>query len=119
MNGNKHFIRTGFAKVAHLTRIPIIPVYTKNIRLAYRTMQTGCSVSRYIFEATKLPFVPFYGGFPVELITHVGKPILTEEGESMLQLHQRVQTAMKTIIEENRGHQSIMKALGERFSLDW
>ena len=79
-------------------------------------MQTGNIISRSIFEATKLPFVPFYGGFPVNLVTHVGKPICIEEGESMLQLHQRVQTSIKTIIEENRGHQSVLEALKERFS---
>lgn len=109
--------RTGFAKVAHLTRIPIIPVYTENIRLAYRTMQTGSCLSRFIFEATKLPFVPFYGGFPVELITHVGEPVLIEDGESMIQLHQRVQSSLKSMIEDKKGHHSIMEALGDRFSL--
>ena len=33
--------RTGYAKVAHLTQVPVIPIYTENIRLAYSTMQTG------------------------------------------------------------------------------
>ena len=111
-----NILRMGFAKVAHFSRIPIIPVYTENIRLAYRTMQSGNSFFRSIFEATKLPLVPFYGGFPVELITHVGNPIIIEEGESMLQLHQRVQTSMRTIIEENRGHKSVLAALEDRFS---
>ena len=68
-----------------------------------------------MFEATKLPFVPFYGGFPVDLITHVGVPLLQKEGESVQELKQRVQNAMKTIIEENRGKQSVMEALSERF----
>ena len=68
-----------------------------------------------MFEATKLPFVPFYGGFPVDLITHVGVPLLQKEGESVQELKQRVQNAMKTIIEENRGKHSVMEALSERF----
>ena len=38
--------RTGYAKVAHLTQVPVIPIYTENIRLAYRTLQTGSSLSR-------------------------------------------------------------------------
>ena len=41
--------RTGFAKVAGLTQVPIIPVYTENIRLAYKTMNTGASLYRLIF----------------------------------------------------------------------
>lgn len=106
----------GFAKVAHFTRSPIIPVYTENIRLAYRTLQSGNSFFRSIFEATKLPFIPFYGGFPVELITHVGKPIVRKEGESMVELQQRVQTSMRNIIAENRGHKSVLAALDHRFS---
>lgn len=28
-----------------------------------------------IYAATKFPFVPIYGGFPVKLTTYVGKPI--------------------------------------------
>ena len=63
--------------------------------------------------------VPFYGGFPVELVTYVGDPIVLEEGETMLQLHQRVQTSIRRIIEENRGHQSVLDALTDRFSINW
>ena len=62
-----------------------------------------------------MPFVPFYGGFPVDLITHVGKPIIKKEGESVLELQLRVQSSMKTIIEENRGKDSVMEALYDRF----
>ena len=61
-----------------------------------------------------MPFVPFYGGFPVDLITHVGEPIIKKDGETVLELKHRVQTSMKTIIEENRGKQSVMEALLER-----
>ena len=38
--------RIGFAKVANLTKIPIIPVYTENIRLAYTTFSLTPSFSR-------------------------------------------------------------------------
>ena len=38
--------RTGFAKVAHLTQVPVIPVYTENIRLAYSTLHTAGQLSR-------------------------------------------------------------------------
>ena len=61
-----------------------------------------------------MPFVPFYGGFPVDLITHVGEPIIKKDGETVLELKHRDQTSMKTIIEENRGKQSVMEALLER-----
>ena len=64
-----------------------------------------------MFEVTKLPFVPFYGGFPVDLITHVGQPISKKEGETVSELKLRVQNSMKTLIEMNRENQSVMEAL--------
>ena len=93
--------RTGFAKVARLTQVPVIPIYTENIRLAYRTLQTG-----------------IYGGFPVGLTTHVGRPILPKQGESVEQLHQRVTSSMRTLIKENKGQPSVLAALSERFSVN-
>ena len=72
--------------------------------------------SRLIFEATKSPLVvPISGGFPVDLITHVGEPIRKKEGESVLELKLRVETSLKSIIEKNRGKQSVLGALSERF----
>ena len=44
--------RTGFAKVAGLTGVPVIPVYTANIRLAYRAVCLGS-----LLEVTRLPLV--------------------------------------------------------------
>ena len=59
--------------------VPIIPVFTENIRevtlsLAGR-MNTGRSLWENLYESTKLPIVPIYGLFPVKLRTHLGKPI--------------------------------------------
>ena len=47
--------RTGFAKVAGLTGVPLIPVYTANIRLAYRAVCLGS-----LLEVTRLPLVGIY-----------------------------------------------------------
>ena len=82
--------RVGFAKVGGLTQVPVIPVYTENIRLAYKTMCTGASVWRRIFEMTKLPLIPLYGGFPVQLTTHVGDPLFVTEGETALDFQKRI-----------------------------
>ena len=69
-----------------------------------------------MFEATKSPLVvPISGGFPVDLITHVGEPIMKKEGESVLELKLRVETSLKSIIEKNRGKQSVMGAISDRF----
>ena len=51
----------------------------------------------------------------MDLITHVGEPIIKKEGESVLELQVRVRDSMKTIIERNRGEDSVTEALMERF----
>ena len=51
----------------------------------------------------------------MDLITHVGEPIITKEGESVLELQVRARDSMKTIIEKNRGEDSVTGALIERF----
>jgi len=108
--------RTGFAKVAGLTQVPIIPVYTENIRLAYKTMNTGASLYRSFFELTKLPVIPVYGGFPVQLTTHVGNPIFVKEGESPLELQSRVRLEVKKMISHYQVEKDVLSALDERYS---
>ena len=109
--------RVGFTKVATLTQSPIIPVFTENIRLPYSTMATGKTMWRTVFEATKLAFVPLYGGFPVKLTTHVGTPILAREGETVMQLQERVKMAMMDMIRTNqRQDLDIKTCLGERLA---
>ena len=90
--------RIGFAKIAAFTKSPIIPIFSENIRTAYRTMETGRTFWRWIFEKTKLPLVPLYGGFPVDIVTHVGKPLIVKEGETPKQLQERVRIEMKKLI---------------------
>jgi len=109
--------RTGFAKVANLTQVPIIPIYTENIRVAYQTMKTGSSIWRTIFEKTKLPTTLMYGGFPVQLTTHIGNPIMRRDGESHLQLQSRVRSEVKNLIKANQRETTVMNALTERFPI--
>lgn len=54
---------------------PIIPLFTENIREAFRSVEFGRKFLLRVYAYTKLPLVPVYGGFPVKLVTHVGKPI--------------------------------------------
>ena len=60
--------------------VPVIPVFTENIREATLClsgrMNVGRSLWEHIYETTKMPLVPMYGLFPVKLRTHLGKPIL-------------------------------------------
>ena len=61
--------RIGFAKVALEAKAPIIPIFTKNCREAFRTISFGRNLLLKLYEMIRLPCVPMYGGFPVKLIT--------------------------------------------------
>merc|ERR1712215_65145 len=107
--------RTGFAKVTLLTGVPIIPIFTENIREAYSTMRTGRLVWKYMFDKTKLPMLPISGGFPVKLTTHVGEPIRAHKDETATQLKVRVQAAIENMIATHqRPQQKIIDAVLER-----
>jgi len=109
--------RKGFAKVALLTGAPIIPIFTENIREAYCTMSTGRKIWRYLFEQTKLPLIPIYGGFPVNLTTHIGAPIRANRDETADQLKERVQAAMEEMIATyQRQNPSIKEAIVDRMA---
>ena len=109
--------RTGFAKVALLTGAPIIPIFTENIREAYCTMSTGRKIWKYIFDKTRLPMIPIYGGFPVKLTTHIGTPIRARRDETADQLKERVQAAMEDMISTyQRPVPSITEAVMDRMA---
>ena len=42
---------------------------------AYKTIRVLGWVGLHVFEWTRIPVIPVYGGFPVKLITHIGKQI--------------------------------------------
>jgi len=109
--------RTGFAKVALLTGAPIIPIFTENIREAYCTMSTGRKIWRYLYNQTKLPIIPIYGGFPVKLTTHIGTPIRVHRDETAHHLKERVQGAIEEMISTyQRSENSINEAVMDRMA---
>lgn len=106
----------GFAKAACLGKAPIIPVFTQNVREAYRTSPFFRGFFRKIFERTKLPLLPIYGGFPVKLRTIVGEPIPYDEKATPEEVAEKTSQAIKELI---RKHQrlpgSIVSAMLDRF----
>lgn len=106
--------RMGFAKVALDAKVCIVPVFTKNLREAFRTVTWGRKIWLKIYAKTRLPLVPIYGGFPVKLVTYVGKPI-PYENLTPEELQIKVADSLKDLI---RKHQkvpgNITRALMER-----
>ncbi|KAL3079776.1 hypothetical protein niasHS_014058 [Heterodera schachtii] len=77
--------RLGFAKVViGAGGVPVIPMFTENCREAFRTPRWGRRLTRPIYEHTRLPVCPIYGGFPVKMVTHLGKPLNFEIGDAVM-----------------------------------
>ncbi|CAG9793019.1 unnamed protein product [Diatraea saccharalis] len=108
--------RIGFAKVAQEAKVPIVPMFTQNVREAFRTVGWLRGVCLRIYAATRVPLAPVYGGFPVKLITHIGAPIPHDPALTPQQLQKKVAGAIENLIEEHqRLPGSILLALMERF----
>lgn len=107
--------RLGFAKVALDAKVCIIPFFTRNIREAFRTISWGRRIWLRIYAATRFPFMPIYGGFPVKLTTYVGKPIPYDSSLTPEELQEKVADSLSTLIKEHqRIPGSISLALLER-----
>lgn len=107
--------RKGFAQVAIDGKAPIIPVFTQNIREAFRPIAIGKSFFRKIYEKTRFPLVPIYGGLPVKLRTIIGKPIPYEKNLTAEELAYKTKCAIRELIHHHQNLPgSIIKALFER-----
>lgn len=107
--------RIGFAKVALEAKVPIVPMFTQNVREAFRTVGWLRGVWLRVYSATRVPLAPVYGGFPVKLTTHLGPPIPYDPTLTPDQLQLKVAKAIEDLIEEHqRVPGSILVALSER-----
>ncbi|XP_035225585.1 transmembrane protein 68-like [Stegodyphus dumicola] len=105
--------RKGFAKVAMEAKVPIIPVFTENIREAFFTLRFGKKWLRGIYEKTRIPLVPIYGGFPVKLKTFVGQPVPYDPEITPEEMVERVAERMKCMIKK---HQQLPGSLSRSVS---
>ena len=72
-----------------MSNVPLLPVFTENIRESFRVLPFGGDIFHWIFTKTRLPLRPVFGGFPVKLRTHIGEPIYPEENMTPEMLRQR------------------------------
>ncbi|KAL4708637.1 hypothetical protein ACJJTC_008163 [Scirpophaga incertulas] len=107
--------RIGFAKVAQEAKVPIVPMFTQNVREAFRTVGWLRGACLRVYAATRVPLAPVYGGFPVKLVTHLGAPIPHDPNLTPHQLQQKVADAIENLVEQHqRVPGSILLALIER-----
>ncbi|KAL3287441.1 hypothetical protein HHI36_001912 [Cryptolaemus montrouzieri] len=107
--------RFGFAKVAIEAKVPIIPMYTENLREAFRTVNIGRRLFLRLYARFKLPFAPVYGGFPVKLITHLGEPIPYDPNLTPEDLQNKVAESLDELVKKHqRIPGSILRGLMDR-----
>lgn len=94
--------RIGFAKVAIAAKAPIIPVFTVNLREAFRSVSFGQRWFKKFYNKTRLPIVPIYGGFPVKLTTIVGKPIEYDPNRTPEELAKLTAETIEQMITDNQ-----------------
>nr|XP_056710893.1 transmembrane protein 68-like [Euleptes europaea] len=107
--------RLGYAQVAIDAKVPIIPMFTQNIREGYKTLGFIRAL-KWLYEYSRLPLVPIYGGYPVKLRTYLGEPIPYDPNITAEQLAEKTKTAIQDLINK---HQKLPantgRALLERF----
>lgn len=107
--------RIGFAKVAQEAKVPIVPMFTQNVREAFRTVGWLRGLYLRMYAAVRVPLAPVYGGFPVKLITQLGPPIYPEDGDTPEIIQKKAAAAIEKLIEEHqRVPGNILTALIER-----
>lgn len=108
--------RIGFAKVAIEAKAPIIPMFTENLREGFRSVNFMQRWFIKLYNKTKFPVRPIYGGFPVKFRTHLGPPIEYDPTLTPEQLQEKVALAIEDLINKHqRIPGSIMHALADRF----
>jgi len=112
--------RSGFAQVVKDAggSIPIIPVFTQNVREAYKSFNIGIAkpLCVWLYEKQKIPLVPIYGGFPVKLRTFIGSGITLPSTATIEEIRSASLDAMETLIKSNQVCPgNTFRALTERF----
>lgn len=109
--------RIGFAKVALEAKVPIIPLFTENVREGFRQINFFGKFFIKIYNAIRIPVRPIYGGFPVKFRTYLGEPIPYDPNLTPEQLQEKVALRLEDLINRHqRIPGSILRALLDRFS---
>ncbi|XP_018415629.1 PREDICTED: transmembrane protein 68 [Nanorana parkeri] len=107
--------RIGFAQVAIDAQVPIIPMFTQNVREGFRSLGR-LWIFRWMYEKFKFPIVPIYGGFPVKFRTYLGDPIQYDPSLTASELAEKTKYAIQSLIDKHQKIPgNIFRALLERF----
>uniref|UniRef100_A0A8D0KRK3 Phospholipid/glycerol acyltransferase domain-containing protein n=1 Tax=Strix occidentalis caurina TaxID=311401 RepID=A0A8D0KRK3_STROC len=107
--------RKGFAQVALDAKVVSIICYHSQFMLIAYMLHYKMQF-RSLYESTRLPFTPPYGGLPVKFRTYIGEPIPYDPNITTEELVEKTKTAVQALISKHQTIPgSIWKALLERF----
>lgn len=108
--------RTGFAKLIQNKHVKVVPVFTRNVREAWIVMTLFESFWKKLYNNTRLPLTPVYGGLPVKLTAVIGEPISISDCQTHEETKQRIQESLECHITRNQRRPGcVWKALLDRF----
>lgn len=91
-------------------------MFTENLREAFRSVGFLRRWFLKLYNITRIPVLPVYGGFPVKFRTHLGPPIPYDPNLTPEELQEKVAYAIEDLINKHqRIPGSILHALTERF----
>lgn len=91
-------------------------MFTENLREGFRSVGFLRGLFMRVYNATRIPVRPIYGGFPVKFRTHLGAPIPFDPELSAEQLQRKVALAIEELIHRHqRLPGSIVWGLLDRF----
>ncbi|CAI5779519.1 Hypothetical predicted protein [Podarcis lilfordi] len=96
-------------------KVPIIPMFIQNVCETFRN--TGKSrLTRWLYEKTRLLYLPIYGGLPVKLRTYIGEPIPYDPNIKAAELAEKAKTAIENLRDKyQKSPGNMLRALSERF----
>uniref|UniRef100_A0A670I4E5 Transmembrane protein 68 n=1 Tax=Podarcis muralis TaxID=64176 RepID=A0A670I4E5_PODMU len=85
--------------------------------LSYRLFSLSyIGLTRWLYEKTRLFYLPVYGGFPVKLRTYIGEPIPYDPNITAAELAEKTKTAIENLRDKHQKTPgNILRAISERF----
>lgn len=109
--------RKGFARIVKQTNVPIILVYTRNIRFAFIQIPIVHRLWQKIYQNFRIPIL-IHLGLPVKLFTMISEPIHFPHDYSIDQIALETETKMAKFIRQNQTKSNTtIEALKQRFLL--
>ena len=90
--------KQGFAEIAAAARVPIIPMFTRNVREVFLVLGGSLPLIQRLYKHTRLPFTPFVGPLPMPLTSVLGAPIPHVDGRAASEVAHLVRESLQSLM---------------------